>query len=277
MLSLPHATGKINSCSHSQNRSRRLPKKKRQLVNLVIDEGNTTVKVAVFDACEEPERVFTFKSPDTAEIMAAVCDYPVTAAIYSSVTAYDASLAEQLGRLTSRLTVMGHDTPLPIKIKYATPATLGVDRIAGAVAAWSARPGSDSFIIDAGTAITYDYVSSDGEYLGGNISPGITMRLKSLNHYTAGLPLVSKSTDYPERGDDTRSAILSGVMTGVISEAAAYIRRYSNKTPGLNVIITGGDSRIIFDKLNPELRAVAREDALLVLKGLNNILIYNSI
>lgn len=173
--------------------------------------------------------------------------------------------------------MLSHTTPLPIKIRYATPETLGVDRIAGAVAAWTASPGTDSFIIDAGTAITYDYISAAGEFLGGNISPGITMRLKSLNHYTNKLPLIAKSAEYPERGYDTPSAILSGVMTGVISEVMAYIRQYCNKNPETNVIVTGGDSCIIYGKLLSGHNANIREDSLLVLKGLNNILNYNNI
>lgn len=246
-------------------------------MNLVIDEGNTTVKVAVFDTREEPEEVFTFKSPDVAEVMASISKYPVTSSIYSSVATYNAALAGQIKKITSRFLELTHSVPLPIKINYATPETLGVDRIAGVVAAWKANPGEESFIIDAGTAITYDYVNSNGEYMGGNISPGITMRLKALNHYTTSLPLVAKSTAYPERGFNTESAILSGVMTGVINEVMSYITRSRNKNPHTNVIITGGDSRIIYDKLKSEQITTIKEDSLLVLKGLNNILNYNNI
>lgn len=246
-------------------------------MNLVIDEGNTTVKVAVFESKEEPEEVFTYKSPDTREIIEAIRKYPIKSGIYSTVAAYNSTLVEQIKKIIPHVIDLTHATPLPIKINYGTPDTLGVDRIAGAVAAWSKSPHTDSFIIDAGTAITYDHITSQGEYLGGNISPGITMRLKSLNHYTTSLPLITKSPTYPQMGYDTPSAILSGVMTGVISEVKAYIQHYRNKIPDINVIITGGDSCIIYDNLKPAQESGITEDNLLVLKGLNKILNYNNI
>lgn len=246
-------------------------------MNLVIDEGNTTVKVAVFDIREEPEEVFTFKSPEAAEVLASIRKYPITSSIYSTVAAYNTALVEQIRKISDHLIILTHATPLPVKIAYATPETLGVDRIAGAVAAWNLNPEADTLIIDAGTAITYDYVNASGEYLGGNISPGITMRLKALNHYTTSLPLVAKSLKYPEIGYDTESAILSGVMTGVINEVRTYIRQYCNKHSGINVIITGGDSCIIYDKIKTEQNPNIKEDSLLVLKGLDKILNYNTI
>lgn len=246
-------------------------------MNLVIDEGNTTVKVAVFENKEEPEEVFTYKSPDTREIIEAIRKHPIKSGIYSTVSAYNSTLVEQIKKKIPQVIILTHATPLPIKINYGTPDTLGVDRIAGAVAAWSKSPHTDSFIIDAGTAITYDHITSRGEYLGGNISPGITMRLKSLNHYTTSLPLITKSSTYPQMGYDTPSAILSGVMTGVISEVKAYIQYYRNKIPDLNVIITGGDSCIIYDNLKSAQESGINEDNLLVLKGLDKILNYNNI
>lgn len=244
-------------------------------MNLVIDEGNTTVKVALFDGNSEPLKVYTHKSVDVEEIGALISMHGVGSCIYSSVAGYRSALRSRILALLPQAVILSHDTKIPVKIDYSTPGTLGVDRIAGIVGAWDENPGKASFVIDAGTAITYDFINSCGEFKGGNISPGITMRFKALKNYTKRLPLVTKSEDYPEIGNDTHSAILSGVMSGIISEALFYIESFNNKYSGLNVIITGGDHSILYNKLKIATFVPLKDEEHLVLKGLNRILNYN--
>ncbi len=86
---------------------------------------------------------------------------------------------------------------MPLTISYATPETLGHDRIAAAAGARKLLPGSPLLIMDLGTAITIDFVTANGEYRGGNISPGLLTRFKSLHDHTARLPLVQKEPGIP--------------------------------------------------------------------------------
>ncbi|MEG1573823.1 MAG: type III pantothenate kinase [Bacteroidales bacterium] len=244
-------------------------------MNLVIDEGNTTIKVALFDDNSEPLEVYTQKSVDIDEVDALISMHSIDSCIYSSVAGYNKTLASIISDKVNHFMILSHDTRLPIKIDYLQPDTLGVDRIAGAVGAWYYNQGANNFIIDAGTAITYDFISADGEFKGGNISPGITMRFKALNHYTKCLPLISKSEDYPMIGYDTATAILSGVMSGIISEALGYINLLCDKYQGLTIIITGGDHSILYNKLKNATFVQLKDEKHLVLKGLNRILNYN--
>ena len=163
------------------------------------------------------------------------------------------------------------DTPIPIKIGYGTPRTLGADRLAAAVAAKEMYPGKNLLIIDAGTAITYDFLSQDGIFTGGNITPGKQMRFESLHNQTARLPLVDENGDCPLTGYDTPSAIRGGVMRGIAYEMNGYIRDYKKIYPDLSVLLTGGDAPLFEQELEGKYTAERH----LVLKGLNRILYYN--
>jgi type III pantothenate kinase len=160
---------------------------------------------------------------------------------------------------------------LPFRIAYKTPETLGADRVAAAAEAWCQQPGRDLLVIDMGTAITYDMITSQGIYLGGNIAPGIDMRFKALNHYTGKLPLVSKDGERVNIGDTTDTAIREGVLQGVSYEIKGYIETYKNKYPHLLVFLTGGDTKFLDNRTKSRTFA----DSLLVLKGLNRILTLN--
>lgn len=135
---------------------------------------------------------------------------------------------------------------IPLCMEYETPLTLGVDRVADAVAAVKLFPGQEILIIDAGTAITIDYVSGDGCFLGGNISPGVEMRYRALHDFTAKLPLISGSV-MPQNlyGKNTHDAIHSGVVLGVIYEVQGYIDDFLEKWPRGVVILTGGDEELL--------------------------------
>ena len=243
-------------------------------MNLIIDQGNTSVKIALFNG-REILKMATFENSLTEAIKDYSLGLEFNNAIYSSVSKQNEELVNLLSGRVSKVVILNYKTPLPIEVEYATPQTLGTDRVAGAVGAREVTPLVPTLIIDAGTAITYDYITADGVYKGGNIAPGISMRLKALNYYTASLPLVEVSEQFSLLGYDTQSAILSGVMSGVVYECEGYIAKISKKEPKLHVIITGGDHLLLYNQLKNSTFVSLIDEEYLVLKGLNAILNYN--
>lgn len=238
---------------------------------LTIDHGNTTVKTAIWAGGKivgrRVERTFT---PDT--VMELVREYGVPrAAIYSTVTHADGdSAAQTLRRHCPMFVELNHRTPLPIAIDYDTPATLGHDRIAAAVGARALVAEGPLLVVDAGTAITYDRVSDGDTFSGGNIAPGLSMRLQALHSFTDALPLV-KAADGDLAGvwgHDTVSALRYGAIGGVIAEIDYYSRCMPR---GTTVVLTGGSAPYLVPRL-PQ-GVVIEPD--LVFIGLNSILKYN--
>lgn len=240
-------------------------------VNLAIDYGNSSVKVAIFDG----ERLIAAKRMATlnaAEVKALAPECSVRHAIYSTVRAADANVAEAVGLRADDVMALDHNTHVPLSIEYATPATLGHDRIAAAVGAAFTAQGQDCLIVDAGTAMTLDVVTADRRFLGGNISPGMRMRFEALHSHTGRLPLVDACGDIPMIGYDTATAIRSGVALGIAGEIESTIRRVSKQYgDNLKVILTGGDCRLIASLVDADVSV----DEHLLMKGLNRILLYN--
>jgi len=173
--------------------------------------------------------------------------------------------------------ILTNRTKLPIQNLYESKETLGKDRIAAAVGANFIFPNTNMLIIDAGSAITYEFISEKNEYLGGNISPGLQMRLKALNSFTNKLPLItiSEVNEFLEKNDDiigknTNSAIINGVFLGLLAEIESYITNFETKYQPIRVILTGGDS-IFFDK---KIKNKIFAEPNLVAIGLNRILEY---
>jgi len=240
-------------------------------VNLIIDIGNTTTKLALFDR-DTLVDVYTEQGVSFGNLSSLIEKYKVDAGIMASVAGVPQHLADQLKSCGVPFLWLDHTTSLPINNLYKTPETLGMDRIAAAVGAWTQHPGHDILVVDAGTAITYEFVDSQGNYHGGNISPGMDVRFKSLNHYTKGLPLVHPEGDCPEIGYNTETAIRAGVMIGLEYEITGYIKSLKHKYPELLVFLTGGNEFSFATKL----KNVIFADRFLVLKGLNRILNYNN-
>jgi type III pantothenate kinase len=191
-------------------------------------------------------------------------------AILSSVKEYPAEIDEYLRQRFNTI-IFNYLTLVPVINKYTTPETLGKDRLAGVVGAMQLMPASDVLVIDAGTAITYDIVTATGEYLGGAISPGITMRYKALHAFTSRLPLLEFYDDTQLIGSDTSSAIHSGVLNGAAAEMEGIIQQYRQLYPELKIILTGGDQNY-FDK-RLKIKTFAAPN--LILEGLNLILDFN--
>jgi len=239
-------------------------------MNLIVDVGNTSTKLAVFDdqikisqvritglSCEELERELS--------------GIKVQKAIVSSVKEIPQFIFELFMSNIPFVHVLSHKSTLPFKIEYDTPETLGPDRIAAVAGAFKLFPGKEVLIIDAGTALTYEFLS-DNVYRGGNISPGITMRFKALNKFTDKLPLISPTENFSNPGRNTTDAILAGVITGVTYEINEYIRTFENKHVEFNIILTGGDGELLKEKINYQIAYMPD----IVIDGLNYILDYNA-
>jgi type III pantothenate kinase len=207
-----------------------------------------------------------------ADLQVLLRDYPdIANTIISTVRMEKPSFAGLLLDRGVRVLLLDHLTPLPIRNCYATKETLGYDRIASAVEANARFPDQDILIIDIGTAITIDFISSENEFLGGNISPGLRMRFRSLHEYTGRLPLVEPADQDALLGDDTERAIRAGVQNGIIFELDGYINEQKKRYPRLKVLMTGGDA-VFFDK---KLKNSIFVDLNLNLFGLHRILEYN--
>ena len=239
-------------------------------MNLIIDIGNTTAKLAVFDGNELKE-VF-YCSNQSLDILSEITGkYPLTKGILATVITLNETIHAQLKTLDFKLITLTHRTPIPITNLYASPESLGSDRLAAVVAANSIFPGKDILVIDAGTALTYEFIDKKGQYHGGNISPGMQMRFKALHLFTDKLPLTDENGAIPLIGTDTYTAIRAGVIKGMELEISGYISRLKKNYPGLFVFLTGGDE-FSFDT---NLKSIIFADRFLVLKGLNRILTYN--
>lgn len=235
-------------------------------MNLVIDGGNTLLKAGLF---EGNQLVQTLVDVTVTELTQLAVTHQVKHIIISSVGSKTDELQEAFndwGAITLR-----HHTPQPLQISYATPHTLGMDRLAAVAGAYALYPQSNSLVIDAGSCITYDMVDKDGNYHGGNITPGLRMKLKALNAFTARLPLVEPRAIDDFIGNDTSTSMLSGVIFGTVSEMDGLISLYKKKFGDLQVILCGGDAAFFESKIKHHIFVVPQ----LVLIGLNSILEYN--
>ncbi len=213
---------------------------------------------------------FIFKPLQLSRLIKLINEFSPSQGIFSSVADINPDIISFLKEKLNRFIILDEKTPVPITIQYKTPQTLGRDRIASAVAAYKKHPDRNLLVIDAGTAITYDFIQAGGIYSGGNISPGMTIRFKALNNYTRHLPLLDENGDIPELGSNTETAIRSGVVNGILKEMNAYIDEIKVKYPDLLVFLTGGHSFYFETKLKKSIFA----DGNLVLNGLNEILNY---
>jgi type III pantothenate kinase len=240
-------------------------------MNLVVDIGNSSGKAAIFNK-DEIISTKQWEISDIPEVLEWMGPFPkIENSIISTVKKDDGGLKGEFELRGIRVLVLDEQTPLPLLNHYKTPATLGKDRLAAAVGANAKFPDQNLLIIDAGTAITIDFVSSGNEYMGGNISPGLSMRFRSLAEYTDNLPLLEKADEEVLLGDNTEAAIRAGIQWGIIFELDEYINRQKNRYPDLQVILTGGDS-LFFDK---KLKNSIFVDLNLNLLGLHRILDHN--
>ncbi len=240
------------------------------MTSLVVDVGNTHTKLAVFGGYEmlHTERL---ESLSTAQINERINRFRVSRILISSVKSGE---QEWQNGLEPHVPVSYFNRGMAVMLnnRYRTPETLGLDRLAAVIGACKLYPGKSSLIIDGGTCITYDWVDAGRNYYGGSISPGLAMRFKALQQYTAALPLLAADAGLEAAyGDDTPTAIRTGVQNGIKYELEGFIGAFSKLRPeGINIILTGGDS-VFFDTLlkNSIFAACIIQEPYLVLKGLN--------
>lgn len=239
------------------------------MAELLIDVGNTKSKLAlsqdgrlISDVLLADHETTVSQALELARSGGARC------CLVSSVAEGGGELVGSLNGRGVRTSLLSVDMRLPFAIDYATPYTLGTDRVAGVAGVVAQFGVRDALIIDAGTAITYDFLSADGVFRGGAISPGIGMRFRALHAFTAKLPLCGPA-DFSDSivGRDTRSAIASGVMAGVLAEARHFISSFRKDYPDSIVVFTGGDYEN-FD-LTAKIGIFARPN--LVLEGLAHL------
>ncbi len=235
-------------------------------MNLIIDIGNTRAKVLAFED-DRMVRHFT-----TNHQLDGVEEFSRETGCQKGIFATTARMTEQGKRVLEALGFpmlqLTGQTPVPVEIMYHTKETLGADRIAAIVGARHLQAEGELLVIDSGTCITYEFLDAENHYRGGNISPGLGMRLRAMHEGTALLPLIDREGDAPELGFDTATAMRSGVIWGMKYEIEGYIRRFREKYPHLSVFLTGGDAKVL--GISKEFTIFT--DELLVPRGLNTIL-----
>lgn len=242
------------------------------MTNLIVDEGNTAVKIALF-AAGKCTLFSTFSKEDLTSIFATKVSLKgVQRAIVASVVAGAEQRWDFLKALIPEVLIASNTMLLPFKNLYATPHTLGVDRIALVAGAQQHFPNTDVLVIDAGTCITFDFINRQGEYLGGAIAPGIAMRLKAMHHFTSQLPLIEEQDFDTEQfiGNSTQSCMLSGVYHNTVCEIEGVIAAYLEKYPALQVVLTGGQQFYLHERIKYQIFA----SSLVLLEGLNALLEY---
>jgi len=241
-------------------------------MKLIIDVGNTYVKFAIFNDDDIVDKITCETNRFIFGVRKTLSNHSnVNKAIISSVGKLPKSKIATLQSLVD-LVIVNSDLNFPFTNKYSTPKTLGADRLALVCAAIKKYPNTNTLVIDAGTCVTYDFVTSNKNYLGGAISPGIRLRYKALNNLTANLPLLDTSKPESIIGDSTENSIHSGVVCGIIKEIDGVVKEYSKKYKDLTVILTGGDTEFLSNQLKSSIFANSN----FLLEGLNYILQYNS-
>lgn len=244
---------------------------------LTIDIGNTNTKLAVFNG-KQPVKCVTFKAINKQDLEQLLSDFGLFKySIISSVNSTEESRIETLlNQLGIKTHTLSHNTTLPFTIDYLTPHTLGKDRIAALAGAYAIGGIGNYLVIDCGTCNTYDLLINN-HFLGGNIAPGLKMRLDAMHHFTAALPQCSiqdfLNNNENILGKTTQSAIWNGAYWGVINEINGYIERFSQEYPDLKVILTGGLFSLVKDiksKINVKNTQLIFEP-MLVPMGLNFI------
>lgn len=241
--------------------------------NLCIDIGNTRVKWAVFEHVAAPSKQGVCKRLTVARLKKWTRKYGIQRIIVSSVRRKNKLWKRWLDRhFAGKSWVVDADTPLPIVNRYATPQTLGRDRLASSVGAQALFPNQNLLVIDTGTCLTCNFLDAQGNYWGGSIAPGLAMRFAALHLLTARLPQIALDTDWQAfMGSTTEESIRAGVQWGAVHELDGFIDQYRSKTGNLQVLLTGGSATYFESRLKNKIFVAPN----LVLIGLNKILNYN--
>ncbi len=241
--------------------------------SICIDWGNSRVKAAIFNSDDQLLELKRFAVDDAKDgISALVSEHNPQKGILCSVSDRSAGLEPMLKESMRAFVVMGNQTPVPIMNAYTSPGTLGVDRLAMVVGAWSANEGKNNLVVCLGSCITYNFIQKNKTFRGGAISPGLHMRLNAMHHFTDRLPTVIPEGELLLLGYDTETCMRSGAVYGMAAEIDGIIAEYGSQYPDFNAVLTGGDAPFFEGKLKSKIFA----DPNLLMKGLNIILKHNA-
>ena len=229
---------------------------------LCFDFGNTRKKCAVFNKAEI-KKVIVLPDDSVAAIQSLLTEHQPTKTILSSVVNHNTAIEEVLAAKT-KFHQLSHLTKVAFTTPVGKPETIGADRLALCAAAVHFYPTKNNLVIGLGSCITYNFINKYHEFVGGGISPGMEMRLKALNHFTAKLPLIKADSNLPLIGYDTTTNILSGVVLGMAKEMDGFIDAYRERFSNFNVLLTGGDITFLASHLKNKIFA----DPDLIFKGL---------
>jgi type III pantothenate kinase len=237
-------------------------------MNLVIDIGNSRVKTGIF-VKGKLVKSSTYDSFTLNTLQTIFKANPgIDNSILCSVKKYSPALKKYLSS-HSHFVELSPKTPVPIKVGYKTPLTLGMDRLAAICGAYSLTKMGNILVVNAGTCITYDFMDSKRIYQGGSISPGLDMRYKALHTFTGKLPLIAPDMKFEKLiGTSTEESIKSGVQLGMAEEVNGIIKAYQSKYADLTILLSGGSMPWLLKSLKMKIK----EQPFLVLTGLNVIL-----
>lgn len=239
-------------------------------MNLTIDIGNTRTKIGVFNQ-KNLLTVLTFDNSKEINFKEIISNFEIQQSIISGTIEIPEYILDALKELPKHL-ILDTNTRLPFQNNYSSKDTLGKDRLALIAAARANYPNQNNLVIGCGTCITFNFINSKNEFLGGSIHPGLKMRLKAMHQFTGKLPLVELENNADLIGNDTKSNMLAGVLVAASKEIDGMIDEYLVKFPEMNIIITGGDADFLVYRLKNEIFAVPN----FTLIGLNHILEYNA-
>lgn len=240
---------------------------------LAVDVGNTKIKAAVFERDALCEKFYFDKNDVENGLKNIFKKFPqITHSVLSTVGNHDENLLKFL-KGYSQLTEVSHHSKFPFSNKYSTPQTLGIDRMVLSAGAVLQFPGQNRLVIDAGTCITYDFIDSQNNYIGGAISPGLRLRYESLHNFTAKLPLLSAEAPDGYIGNSTKESIHSGVVLGAVNEIEGFISCYKKDYTDLKIILTGGDA----DFLAKQFKSAIFANSNFLLESLNKLYTYTTI
>lgn len=226
---------------------------------LLVDIGNSSIKTTeVVNGDFRNTKIWE----ELEDVLSMYVEVPM---MISSVRKTNPEAFQNAGAI-----ILSHQTPLPITLNYHTPETLGADRIAAAVGAYDLFPDRDNLVVDLGTCMTIDLVDSKGEFRGGIISPGLTMRMKAMANYTDQLPDISsdwKELNSEQLGKTTKECLFSGTYWGILHEINGVLQTLEKDFTSLNMILTGGDAHFFESKLKAHIFAGSK----IVQKGLYRI------
>lgn len=241
-------------------------------VNLCIDWGNTNVKAAVFADGVILKNVQLNVKHLLDQVVALIDTHKPTKAILSSVVEGTEELETLLRSKIGKFVKLNGNSIVPINNAYASPESLGPDRLALVTGAYMLHPDKNNLVISLGTCVTYSFITKTKTFRGGAICPGMEMRLKAMHEYTGKLPLVAVDGDLVLLGYDTETGIRSGAINGMAAEIDGMIADYEKGYSDFNAILTGGDASFFADKIKSKIFA----DPDLLLKGLNIIIDHNA-